>query len=92
VAVGASPRAAQALGVAARARALLHGRNTVELPDVVSLAPDIVRHRLVLNYHATAEGVRAVDVVRRLMVDHFETGETDEGAEPSFWRRLLGRA
>ena len=71
IAFGASPRAAQALGVAARARALLHGRTTVRDDDVVALAPDIVRHRLVLNYHAVAEGQHAVDVVRQLMADHF---------------------
>jgi len=71
IAFGASPRAAQALGVAARARALLHGRTTVRDDDVMALAPDIVRHRLVLNYHAIAEGLHAVDVVRQLMADHF---------------------
>jgi MoxR-like ATPase len=73
LAFGAGPRAAQALGIACRARALLHGRSEVRLDDVFQLAPDIVRHRLVLNYHATAEGIRAVDVVRRLLADHFET-------------------
>jgi MoxR-like ATPase len=72
IAFGASPRAAQALGVASRARALLHGRKQVRLDDVLQLAPDIVRHRLVLNYHATAEGIRAVEIVRRLLADHFE--------------------
>jgi MoxR-like ATPase len=69
VAFGAGPRAAQALGLASRARALLHGRETVRLDDVLALAPDIVRHRLVLNYHAIAEGIRAVEVVRRLLAD-----------------------
>jgi len=87
---GASPRAAQALLVASRARALLHGRTHVREEDVVALAPDIVRHRLVLNYHATAEGIRAVDIVQRLLVLHFETAIADETEErPSFWRRLL---
>jgi len=90
VAFGASPRAAQALGVACRARALLHGRNEVRLDDVLALAPDIVRHRLVLNYHATAEGVRAVDVCRRLLADHFRTEPTEPESKP-LWRRLLRR-
>jgi len=88
VAFGAGPRAAQALGVGSRARALVHGRTTVLEEDVLALAPDIVRHRLVLNYHATAEGVRAVDVVRNLVVDHFETAPVEEAAKP-LWRRLL---
>ncbi|MFQ5843569.1 MAG: AAA family ATPase [Planctomycetota bacterium] len=75
VAFGASPRAAQALGVAARARALLRGRSRAEEEDVVALVPDVVRHRLVLNYHAASEGIRAVDVVRRLMAARFGTAE-----------------
>jgi MoxR-like ATPase len=87
---GASPRAAQALLVASRARALLHGRTHVREEDVVALAPDIVRHRLVLNYHATAEGTRAVDIVHRLLALHFETARRDQPEErPSIWRRLL---
>ena len=89
ISFGASPRAAQALAIASRARALLHGRNRVRLDDIVALAPDIVRHRLILNYHATAEGIRAVDVVRRLMVDHFDTQPAETEAERPLWRRLL---
>jgi MoxR-like ATPase len=90
VAFGAGPRAAQALGVACRARALLHGRTAVRLDDVLALAPDIVRHRLVLNYHAIAEGIRAVDVVRKLLADHFDTGPKPAAGRP-LWRRLLRR-
>ncbi|MHC4957767.1 MAG: AAA family ATPase [Planctomycetota bacterium] len=91
IAFGASPRAAQALAVASRARALLCGRTTVGEDDIVALAPDIVRHRLVLNYHATAEGIRAVDVVRKLMTEHFPSAhepEPEETARP-LWKRLL---
>ena len=88
---GASPRAAQALLVASRARALLHGRTHVREEDVVALAPDIVRHRLILNYHATAEGIRAVDVVHRLLALHFETARREQPEpRPSLWRRLMG--
>jgi len=93
---GASPRAAQALLIASRARALLHGRERVREEDVVALAPDIVRHRLVLNYHSTAEGIRAVEIVRRLLTLHFETAPPLETEKPdSFWdrlRRLFRRA
>jgi len=90
---GASPRAAQALLVASRARALLRGRTHVREEDVVALGPDIVRHRLVLNYHATAEGIRAVDIVHRLLALHFETARPDVAEErPPFWRRLFARA
>jgi MoxR-like ATPase len=73
IAFGASPRAARALIEGARARALLRGRRRVQEEDVVALIPDVVRHRLVLNYHATAEGIRAVDVVRRLIAHEFHT-------------------
>jgi len=86
---GASPRAAQAISIASRARALLRGRTRVLESDVVTLAPDIVRHRLVLNYHAAAEQVRAVDLVRRLLAVHFETARASEPGTRPLWRRLL---
>ena len=89
IAFGASPRAAQALSVASRARALLHGRMHVMERDIVAFAPDIVRHRLVLNYHATAEGTRAVDIIHRLMAHHFETARQPVEAARPLWRRLL---
>jgi MoxR-like ATPase len=89
VAFGASPRAAQALVVAARARALLRGRTRATERDVVALAADVIRHRLVLNYHATAEGVRAVDVVERLLTLHFESERAAPARRTPFWRRLL---
>jgi len=89
IAFGASPRAAQALSIASRARALLHDRTQVREEDIVTLAPDIVRHRLVLNYHATAEGIRAVDVTARLLALHFETARPPAVEKPPFWKRLL---
>ena len=64
---GAGPRASQALVVGAKARALLEGRLAVSREDVVRVAKPILRHRLVLNYQAEAEGVRADDLVERLL-------------------------
>ena len=64
---GAGPRASQALVVGAKARALLSGRLAVAREDVVRVAKPILRHRLVLNYQAEAEGVRADDLVSRLL-------------------------
>jgi len=64
---GAGPRASQALVVGAKARALLHGRLAVAHEDVARVAKPILRHRLVLNYQAEAEGVRADDLVERLL-------------------------
>lgn len=64
---GAGPRASQALVVGAKARALLDGRLAVAKDDVARVAPPILRHRLVLNYQAEAEGVSADDLVARLL-------------------------
>ncbi|MDE2141067.1 MAG: MoxR family ATPase [Elusimicrobia bacterium] len=64
---GAGPRASQALVVGAKARALLDGRLAVAREDVARVAKPILRHRLVLNYQAEAEGVRADDLVARLL-------------------------
>jgi MoxR-like ATPase len=67
IAWGAGPRASQALVVGAKARALLDGRLAVSREDVARVARPILRHRLVLNYQAEAEGVRADDLVARLL-------------------------
>jgi MoxR-like ATPase len=63
VAVGASPRASRFLLRAARARALLDGRDYASPYDVKRVAPDVLRHRIVLSYEAEADGVRPEDVV-----------------------------
>jgi MoxR-like ATPase len=67
VAFGAGPRASQALVLGAKARAVLHGRFTAELEDVRALALPVLRHRIVPSYRAQAEGVRASDLVGRLL-------------------------
>ncbi len=64
---GAGPRASQALIVAAKARALLEGRLAVSTEDVLRVAKPVLRHRLVLNYQAEAEGVGADEIVSRLL-------------------------
>ncbi len=64
---GASPRGTINLALAAKAIAFLDGRNYVTPQDVKSLAPDILRHRILLNYEAEAEGVTTDDVVRQLL-------------------------
>jgi MoxR-like ATPase len=53
---GASPRATLALDRCARARAWLDGRDYVSPEDIQAIAPDVMRHRLLLSYHAEAEG------------------------------------
>lgn len=71
---GASPRASINLIEAARALAYLRGRDYVLPEDVIDVAPDVLRHRLVLSYDALAEGVSPDEVVRRIM-EHVRTPE-----------------
>jgi MoxR-like ATPase len=67
IAFGASPRASLSLASAARAHAFIRGRNYVVPEDVRALAPDVLRHRVVLTFEAEAENVTSDDVVRRLL-------------------------
>jgi MoxR-like ATPase len=67
VAVGASPRATIFLVRAARARALLDGRSFATPHDVKRVAPDVLRHRVLLSYEAEADGIRPEQVVAALL-------------------------
>ncbi|MEM6391597.1 MAG: AAA family ATPase [Planctomycetota bacterium] len=73
---GASPRAAIAMGEAARAVALLAGRPTVGFEDVETVAPHVLNHRLILSYQARFDNVSAKDVVAGLIesIDAVELG------------------
>ncbi|MBM3203026.1 MoxR family ATPase [Candidatus Woesearchaeota archaeon] len=64
---GASPRATIALDRTARARAWLKGRNYVSPEDIQALAPDILRHRLILTYEAEAGGVTTDHCIQTLL-------------------------
>jgi len=64
---GGSPRATLALERAARAHAFLAGRPYVSSADIKEIAPDVLRHRLVLSYEAEAEEVDADEVVARIL-------------------------
>jgi MoxR-like ATPase len=67
VAFGGSPRASIALAQAARAHAFLRDRAYVVPEDVRALAPDVLRHRIVLTFEAEAEDVTTDDVVARVL-------------------------
>jgi MoxR-like ATPase len=67
ISYGASPRASLGLVAAARALALLRGRTYALPQDVFDVAPDVLRHRLVLSYEALAQGVDAEHVLARLL-------------------------
>ncbi|NUP90622.1 MAG: AAA family ATPase [Candidatus Sumerlaeia bacterium] len=64
---GASPRGAQALCLAGKIRALVQGRYNVGFSDVAELAKAVLRHRLILNFEAEAEGIRPDQVVDSLV-------------------------
>jgi MoxR-like ATPase len=63
ISYGASPRASIWLGMAARAQAFLNGRGYVTPQDVKSIAPDVLRHRIILSYEAEAEGKTTDDLI-----------------------------
>jgi MoxR-like ATPase len=64
---GASPRASISLMKAAKAHAFLQGRNYVTPHDVKSMAPDILRHRIILTYEAEAEGKEPDALIRQIL-------------------------
>ncbi len=64
---GASPRAALAMSSAAKARALIHGRSNASFEDVKAIAPAVLRHRIVLDYHAKVDGHTANSVIENLI-------------------------
>ena len=68
---GAGPRAGQALLLGARARAILHGRFTVEREDLTALAPSVLRHRIQTRFTADAEGItpdRSIEKICSVLV------------------------
>ncbi len=67
IAYGASPRASLGIIAAARAVALIRGRDYVVPQDVVEVVPDVLRHRLVLSYDALADEISPDDVIRRVL-------------------------
>jgi MoxR-like ATPase len=67
ISYGASPRASIWLGRAARAHAFLNGRGYVTPQDVKSMAPDVLRHRIILSYEAEAEGKSTDDLITILL-------------------------
>jgi MoxR-like ATPase len=67
VSYGASPRGPIGLVHAARSLALLRGRRHVLASDVRDLAPEVLRHRLVLSYEGLSEGTRPDDLLGQIM-------------------------
>jgi MoxR-like ATPase len=64
---GASPRATINLAICSRALAFLRGRGYVLPEDVKSIAPDVLRHRIITSFEADAEEITSDDVVDRIL-------------------------
>jgi MoxR-like ATPase len=66
---GAGPRASQYLVIGAKTHAALNGKYSPDIEDVKAVAPAILRHRIVRNYRAEADGVSVEKIINNLLVD-----------------------
>ena len=64
---GAGPRASQYLILGAKARTILQGRYAVSIEDIQALVPSVLRHRIIPNFKAQADGLSSLDMVSRLL-------------------------
>ena len=64
---GAGPRASSFLVLAAKAKAILHGKATPDIDDVKSVIKSVLRHRIILNFNAEADGIKSDHILDELM-------------------------
>lgn len=64
---GAGPRASQGLILGAKARAILNGNFAASCDDVRAVVPAVLRHRIILNFHADAEGINVEQVIQKVL-------------------------
>jgi MoxR-like ATPase len=64
---GAGPRASQNLILGAKAHAAIHGKFSPDIEDVQAVAMGILRHRIIKNYKAEAEGISEEDIINKLL-------------------------
>jgi len=86
---GAGPRAVQYLILGGKTRALLQGRTYVTCDDIASLAKPVLRHRLVLSFTATGEGVDADEVIEKLL-EVTPKNEDELANDPRFKKIFAG--
>ncbi len=93
VAWGAGPRAAQALVMTAKARALLAGRTRPDCADVRAVAPAVLNHRVIASFAAAARNIGRDEIVRRVVAGvPSPDGWAPEPAGPEgLWPRLMRR-
>ncbi|MFP6656947.1 MAG: MoxR family ATPase [Pirellulales bacterium] len=85
---GAGPRASQYLVLGAKARAILHGRYYVDIDDIRAVAAPVLRHRVMTNFNAEAEGITPDEIIRRLIesVPVTESDDDTSGNQPEVFR------
>jgi MoxR-like ATPase len=84
---GAGPRASQYLVLGAKARAVLHGRNFVSVEDVRAVAYPVLRHRIMTNFNAEAEGIKADDIIRQLIETvAIDDENAERGRQPQIFK------
>ena len=64
---GSGPRASQYLVLGAKARAIMHGRYHVSHDDIIAVAKPVLRHRILTNFNAEADGITSLDIIDRLL-------------------------
>jgi len=83
---GAGPRASQYLVLGAKARAVLKGRMYASCEDIRAVAGPVLRHRILTNFNAEAEGIKPDDIVRRLIEIIPSEDEPARGKLPEVFR------
>ena len=66
---GAGPRASQYLILGAKTNAILHGRFSPDIDDVRKVAPPVLRHRLITNFNAEADGIKTIDIIEKMLAE-----------------------
>ncbi|HTU24661.1 MAG TPA: MoxR family ATPase [Pirellulales bacterium] len=89
---GAGPRASQYLVLGAKARAVLHGRYCVAPEDIRAVAYPVLRHRIMTNFNAEAEGIKPDEIIRRLIETiPVENESATLGKQPQVFRSADAR-
>ena len=82
---GASVRAAQFIVLASKARALAHRRYHVAYEDILALAIPVLRHRILLNFHAESDRIDSDEILRQLLATHAAAVEGVSSTDFSLW-------
>ena len=83
---GAGPRASQYMVLGAKARAVLNGRFYAGVDDIRAVAHPVLRHRIMTNFNAEAEGIKPDDIIRRLLDAVPADGDAGPGKLPEVFR------